>query len=542
MGLALPWLPDIRLMDGDIMEYRGGKIGRRGMLAVAGSWAVWDSSKKLGAAEGAAPPTAPAQGVPSIAHYVAVDGGGSVQDYIDHLRSTTGGEMVGFSHDAKNEGNSVGRRLAQEIWVTDAPYNADPSGAIDASVAFQAALDALKSLGGGTLRGRGRFKIGRSLEWPADARAVNFRGEGFAATTLVQGAADIQIIKKASGVSRIVGAELSGFTVQAHAASDKTNPANILINISGFDCALVRVAYLSDPAASPSLGSAYAVVAGHANRGSCYQNKIFLKMHQTAGPKKGVWLHNGGAGTPLANANCNEVSVWAYGLSNLGEAVDGADTTQMIVKFSLMEDCPGAIGVVAGNFTITRNNWFELLAVAIRYGTSPDTLANNCVSICDQFSGANKIVIHSSVTAPPRFNDSLFGEMRFENQKGAATTNYVMPTISLVQPAAPAISWLVIGATTSADASEVRLRADHHGVTTTMSTYTVTPLGTGREVLAITPPAGFEIMNAMVGIEEIGVAVRPVALSSDPSGRNYVVYWPNTHAHQLNVRVTMRVA
>ena len=47
-------------------------------------------------------------------------------------------------------------------------------------------------------------------------------------------------------------------------------------------------------------------------------------------------------------------------------------------------------------------------------------------------------------------------------------------------------------------------------------------------------------MNATVGIEEIGVAVRPVALSADAAGKNYVVYWPNTNAHQVNVRVTMR--
>ena len=175
MGLALPWLPDIRLMDGDIMEYRGGKIGRRGMLAVAGSWAVWDSSKKLGAAEGAAPPTAPAQGVPSIAHYVAVDGGGSVQDYIDHLRSTTGGEMVGFSHAAKNEGNSVGRRLAQEIWVTDAPYNADPTGKTDAAAAIQAAIDFAYANGIGTVRLNGRFRTGSTLVIPS---GISLEGQG----------------------------------------------------------------------------------------------------------------------------------------------------------------------------------------------------------------------------------------------------------------------------------------------------------------------------------------------------------------------------
>lgn len=517
------------------MDYRDGKIGRRGMLAAAGSWAVWDSSAKLGAAE-----RVPPQGASTLAHNIAVEGGGSVQDYIDHLRSTTGGEMIGFSHDADNDGNSVGQRLAQEIWVTDAPFNADPTGAADAAAAFQAAIDALKSFGGGTLRAKGRFKIGAPLEWPSEPAVVNFRGEGFAATKLIQGSADTPIIKKVSGVSRIVGAELTGFTVQAHPASKKTERANILINIAGFDSSTIRVAYLSDPAATSSVGCAYAVIAGHAKNGVCYRNGIFLKMHQTAGPKKGVWLHNDGARTPLANANCNEVSIWAYSLSNLGEAVDGGDTTQMVVKFSLLEDCPGATGVIAGNFTTTRNNWFELMAVAIRYGTTSDTLANNCISISDQFSGTNKIVIHSSVDAPPRFNDSLLGGMAFVNQGGVATTNYVVPTVAKTQPAVPLISWALVGANTTVDMATVRLRVDHHGTTTTMATYTAKPLGIGRSVLVITPPAGFEIMNATIGIEEIGVRVLPVALSADPAGKNYVVYWPNTNAHQVNIRATMR--
>lgn len=83
--------------DGDIMEYRGGKIGRRGMLAAAGSFAVWDSSATLGAT--AAPP----QSVPALAQY------------IDHLRSPTGGEMVGTS----NEDSLQSRLDAISIDVLD---------------------------------------------------------------------------------------------------------------------------------------------------------------------------------------------------------------------------------------------------------------------------------------------------------------------------------------------------------------------------------------------------------------------------------------
>lgn len=465
------------------------------------------------------------------------------------LASPTGGEMVGFSHDAPNTGDTIGQRLAQEIWVTDAPYNADPTGVADASAAFQAALDALEALGGGTLRGKGVFKINATLAWPAEPATINFRGEGLASTKLVQGTADTPIITKVAGVSRVVGADVIGFTVVAHAASDKTDPTNILINIAGFDDSTFRIGYESDPAATSTMGCAYAVIAGHANPVSCYKNKIIVKAHHrivagdpvtTYGPEKIVWLHNGG-GTTDNNANCNEVSVWAYGLTAMGSAIDGGDTTQMVVKFSIIEDCPGATGIVGGNFMLTRNNWIENVAVSIYYGVTSDTTANNCVSFHDQFSGTNKIVIHSSIAGPPRFNDPLFGTMTFENQSAAPTTNYVMPTVAKATPSTPTISWLLIGVTlVSTDVLEVRLRPDHHGVVTTTATYTVTPLGTGREALSITPPAGYEIMNASVGIEEIGVGVRPVALASDAAGKNYVVYWPNTNNHQVNVRVTMR--
>ena len=152
------------------MEYRGGKIGRRGMLAAAGSWAIWDPSSKLGAAERASP-----KGAATPAHYIAVDGGGSVQDYIDHLRSITGGEMVGFSHDADNNGNSVGRRLAQEIWVTDAPYNADPTGTADATAAIQRAIDFAHANGIGTVRLNGRFRTEATLAIPS---GISLEGQG----------------------------------------------------------------------------------------------------------------------------------------------------------------------------------------------------------------------------------------------------------------------------------------------------------------------------------------------------------------------------
>lgn len=73
------------------MRYRDGKIGRRNMLAAAGAWAVWDSNRKLGATEASMP-----SGAPALAHHIAAEGGGSVQDHIDRLTSPGGGELVRY--------------------------------------------------------------------------------------------------------------------------------------------------------------------------------------------------------------------------------------------------------------------------------------------------------------------------------------------------------------------------------------------------------------------------------------------------------------
>lgn len=95
------------------MEYSGGKIGRRGMLAAAGSLAVWDSSATLGATT-----TGPLQGIPALAQY------------IDHLRSPGGGEMVGIG----------GTNVATVVPATPQKYGAAAGGADD-TAAFQAAVN-----------------------------------------------------------------------------------------------------------------------------------------------------------------------------------------------------------------------------------------------------------------------------------------------------------------------------------------------------------------------------------------------------------------
>lgn len=135
------------------MEYRDEKIGRRGMLAAAGSLAVWDTSTALGATT-AAPP----QGTPVLAQY------------IDRLRSPTGGGMVGFLQSGTDAvARTAEAKLRDTVNILDFIPVAEHAAIIagtstyNAATDVQAAIDAVNDISGGTLVVRGRVFLGGSV-------------------------------------------------------------------------------------------------------------------------------------------------------------------------------------------------------------------------------------------------------------------------------------------------------------------------------------------------------------------------------------------
>jgi hypothetical protein len=197
-------------------------------------------------------------------------------------------------------------------------------------------------------------------------------------------------------------------------------------------------------------------------------------------------------------------------------------------------------GVLAGNFTKSRSNWYELVGTAINFTKTANTTANNCVSEHDQFSGSNTIVIHSDVSGPPRFEAPLFGSMTFNNQSAAATTNYIVPTLAKAQPATPSVSFAVGGGSLSGNSSSTRHRVDHHGVTTLEASYIVTAPVVGRSVFRFAPPSGFEIEQASVAAAATGAAPIVGALSAAATGTDYEIWFPTTADHVIYTRVTLR--
>lgn len=409
-------------------------------------------------------------------------------------------------------------------------------GVGDQTAAFQAAINALPA-NGGIVRFLGDYTVGTTvpIEFPAEPKVIHLIGNG----KLLQGAANAVMIRKTVGVSRVFGAKIMGFTVVAHGSSSKATTGNVALELIGFDGAEVNIRAEGNATYTSTNGRFYAVVSGHANTPYFYNNRIRVVCVQTAGPAKIVWLHNGGGGVS-ANANLTRVSVLAYALDACDVGVDAADTTQTIVHDSLFESCTGMTAVKAGNFTTTRDNWFESVAVAINYTATADTIANNCVSQRDQFSSSNTIVIHSSVTARPEFQHSLFGTMTFQNESAVATTDYRAPR-TFVQPTwTTAFSFVLGGGTLTADAFELRLPIDHHGRTTYALRYFITPTATGRGVLRFTPPTGFEVEQAHVAAYTGSATPLVAGLSNATTATDWEFYWPSTAMHTLNIRVTLK--
>lgn len=80
LGKTAPELNTDGLTDGDLVEWRNNKLQRKNMSAAAGLFAAFDSNADLIGVAGAMP-----DGVPALASFIAVDGGGVVQGELDRI-------------------------------------------------------------------------------------------------------------------------------------------------------------------------------------------------------------------------------------------------------------------------------------------------------------------------------------------------------------------------------------------------------------------------------------------------------------------------
>lgn len=331
-------------------------------------------------------------------------------------------------------------------------------------------------------------------------------------------------------------------TVIPHPASSKTNPSNVAINLTGFSSSEIIVRLGRATRHDATTGRFHTVIYADAGLPFHYGNRIRLIANAVPAPHYGIRYANRGKGA-AGNPNINMLSAWFNALDTQSEDVliDVADTTQTIIEGpTLIEACPHATAIRAGNFTTIRDIWFEQVGTTLSFLPTRDTSSNNCrVERC-YFSGAGHIaLISTNLAAPPSFLDCLGTITVNRVDQTGKTSTLALELRSPIQPAAPEISFTQGSVIGKPDQAELSRRSDHHGRTTYQLRYFVQPAATGVATMRVVPPVNHAIEHITIGLRDADGRSLAWGLGDDLAGRDYNWVWMDTRTHILNIRVTL---
>ena len=333
-------------------------------------------------------------------------------------------------------------------------------------------------------------------------------------------------------------------TVIPHPDSDKSNPDNMAVDLTGFSTSQIIVRLGTASAYTKAKGRFHTVVFARSNSPFHYGNRIRLIANNVPAPKYGVRYGNGGLGAS-GNPNINTVSAWCVSLdTEQGDTlIDLGDTTQAIVEGpTLLEACPGALGIKLGNFTTVRDAWIETIGTDYEAMPTASTTPNNTTFQRCYFSGAGHVgQVHSAVGAPPTFEGCLGDADILQVDEYGSPIPHTLVTRSYAQPPAPSIAFTVGDVTITPDAGSLRHPIDHHGRTTYALRFYFKPLKTGSAQLRFNVPAGFEIETSQPGLRDLGTEAKLiVSLSDNLAGTDLDWTFATTNLHIFNVRVVLR--
>lgn len=413
-------------------------------------------------------------------------------------------------------------------FVSVSDHGAAGDGVTNDTVAIQAAIDSLGANGGTVYLPPGSYLIS-TINFPNDPKTVNFIGAGVKAVRLLMATAAGPAIRKAPTAGRITGAYIGGFTIVGNASSDKTNSLHIGMLLSGWNNSkFFNIGYKSAAVGSGGLGT-FIDLAAHPYLS--YQNTIEnIDASIAYGPSAVIRLGNNGQGV---NFNPNIVEIrdcWFYALTACDVLIDAANCTQVSIKNTIFEDCPGTTGVNMGQATYIQGCWFELLGSNITTNSSATTDGASSVVIQNYFSGAGTSFIDTITTKP----------LWIGNSGGGQTVTGQGVIVISAAGTAPAAPTLTGGAgTLTLSAATTPLAADFTGRVTYHLQYNYTPTGATMEKFTIAAVSGYTLESYVVG------AVRGSSGEPRPWGMNGIapdfwVNWANSDAHNLTVRATFR--
>lgn len=429
----------------------------------------------------------------------------------------------------------VCEKLEQTLSVLD--FNADPTGVIDSTIAFQAAIDALPANGGTVYIPGGSYLIG-TLDMPNDPKTVNLIGESMNGVELKMATAAGPVIRKAQIAGRITGATMQNFTVRANAASDKTNLTHVAMFLSGWNNSFFKnIAYQSFTNAIGA-GSVGVFMKFTGNPYLTYQNVCEgINVQISYGPSRCILLGNNGT-TVFENPNIFEIrNSWFYALNGCDVIIDGYDNTGMTVRACEFEQCTGATAVGLSQSTLVEGCWFELLSSNISTNTAATVDGSGSVILNNYFSGAGTSFIDSINVRPLWIGN---------NGSGQTVTGQGVLKLNAPSGGTPAAPTLTVNSGSVGFVSNnVTVPMDATAQVTYKLNYTFTPAAAQAYLFTFTIPNDsisqpYLIKGYTVGVIR-GANGDPKAWALDSTNSNsFWVGFTSTDAHTISVLVTFR--
>lgn len=334
-------------------------------------------------------------------------------------------------------------------------------------------------------------------------------------------------------------------TLVPHPESSKANANNVALNLTGFSSSDIVVILGKASDYSEARGRFHTLLYADAALPFHYGNRIRVIASAVPAPRYCVRYGNRGKGV-AANPNINMISGWFYALDTVeGDVlIDVADTTQTIIEGpTLIEQCPNAVGIRAGNFLTIRDTWFEQVGAALDFSSTKDTVANNCrVERC-YFSGSGHVVtIPENLGAPPTFVECLGISTVTFRDGSERIGSKALQSRSYAQPPAPSFRFIQGDATVLPDQAAPHRHIDHHGRTTYQLRYLVRPQSKGDVTLRLVAPDGYAVESVNIGVRDATGRKLPWGLGDNIAGTDYDWTWESTGVHVLNMRVTLFAA
>ena len=430
--------------------------------------------------------------------------------------------------------------------IDGAPVNVLDFGAVGDGVtndtaAFQAAVDYLTGLGGGTMVIPSGTFLTDTIIYPYDPVIINTIGLGVATSIWQMRTATNPIIKmkRTTPNARMTGARFSNFGVKANASCSPANLAHIAIDTIGFDAVeFDKIKYFANGAGSVGI---LFYTASHPQL--TYQQR-FTNIISWGNSGPGYVIRTGFDADPAAAVtgtsylrNTNLIHVdgfWIYSNSNMISAFDMSCATKYEIANGLIESVTGD-GIILGQAGHIEDVWLENITGAPLSFQNTRSVTSSSNTISNAYLSGFGGVISIPTSCTNNVLRDISGGVHTVTRADPLGGNILSNTAALGGKSTITKTFggaLSVGIAERAGTGAIFSRADGMWV----QNYFFTPAALGSFGFSITPPTGYAIKRLAVSAYDAANGVAILSAVGYPL-TSFIVTCTNANTVDLCVQV-----